>query len=625
MTRSRIIGIVTGFFLLTLAVYGASLGNKFVAWDDNYLIFSNPIIKGLTWQHIVSAFTSFDPELYDPLTFIVYQLNYTVAGLSPFMFHATNLFLHFLNALGVCWVLYLVTKREWASIIAGLVFAVHPLNTEAVAWASALKDTLSTFFFLVSVIAYLHYRDYHKNRPHQYILSIVAFLLGLLSKVMVLSLPIVLILLDLSEKRPWNRKMILEKIPYFLLSGIFGCIALFGKSLVVTESTPMEKVLMAAKSTMFYIGKFIWPTHLSVLYPYSKPITISSPDFLLPVIGVLCLLGIVVAFWKKFRAVSIGILFYLITLFPTFVNFAKGGYVYVASDRYAYIPQIGLLLLIVSCAGMILDRSSRKRQLQQSMIGASVIVIAILSVLAGRQSLTWKNTETLFLQTLKYYPDALAGRLNLGYVYRESDMQDKALEQFQAVLLRDPKSADAYVNIGAVYEKQGKVNDAIDAYKKGMEANPKIRNSYFSLGLLYEKLDRTDEAFELYKKVADMSPGFSPVYVNLGSIYVEKNDLANAEASYKKAISINPYYSDAHFNLALVYGKQNKADEAEEEYETTLQLEGDKIDILKILVGLYAAQNKSAETIRTLKRMLVIDPNNAFAKTFLQTLNAKGF
>lgn len=622
-SRNAIAGMIAGFFLVTFAVYGLSLGNHFVAWDDNYLIVSNPIIKGFSWENTKNAFTSFDPELYDPLIFLVYQFNYMIGGIDPFMFHFTNLLLHTLNAMGVCLLLTLLTKRGWIGVVGGLMFAVHPLNTEAVSWASALKDVLSTFFFLLSILAYIQYRKNDNRRWFFYGACIALFLLGLLSKVMILTLPIVLLLLDSLESRRWNLRMFLEKAPLFALSTVFGIVALFGKSGTVTQSTFMEKTLMAAKSTIFYVWSYIWPVHLSVLYPYTKPITITSPDFFIPLILVIAMIATMILTFRKMRFVSIGIAFYLLTLIPTFFNFAKGGYFYVASDRYAYIPQIGLLLILLVLVDKYVLRSTI-RYSREYVFAGSTLVILVFSFLAMKQSLTWKNTETLFLQTLTHYPDAHAARLNLGYVYRESEMYDKALEQFEIILEREPKNALALANMGLVYEKMGRITDAVNAYEKGMEANPRERDSFMSLGMLYERQGELDKALALYKKVEDINPSYAPVYHNMGSVYVQKNDLTAAEAAYEKALRINPYYADAHFNLAYIYAKQGRPDDAARKYEITMQIEGEKVDTLKTLAGIYAEQNKTQETIHTLERILALDPTNDFATKLLNAIKAGG-
>lgn len=619
--RSTILWIILGFFAAAFAVYGMSLGNRFVAWDDNYLIVSNALVRGFSWQNIYNAFTSFDPELYDPLVFLTYQFDYTVGGPHAFMFHFDNLILHTLNALCVAWFLYLLSRRGWIGIIAGLLFAVHPLNVEAVSWAAARKDTLSTLFFLLSLIGYMYYREIGRGRS--YWLSIGAFILGLLSKVMVLMLPVVLVLLDIRDRRAWSWKMIVDKIPYFLLSLLFGLVALFGKRDVVTESTVFEKILMAAKSTTYYLEKLFWPTHLSVLYPYTKPIVISSPDFFIPVVVVAALIAVAFACWNKARDVTFGIFFYLVTLIPTFFNFAKGGKFYFASDRYVYISEIGLIFLVL----VLVDRFLLQGRLRQKMTTVLMGITAILLVfgfLAFKQSLTWHDTETLFLQTLTYYPDATAARINLGYVYRESSLYGKALDQFNEVLRLEPNNAIAMANIGVVYEKQGKTTDAIAEYQKAMKEDPKQQDAFFSLGMLYERMGRLDDALQMYLAVAKISPGFAGVYNNLGSIYVQKGDLKSAETAYKKGISINPYYSDAHFNLGYVEEKLGNLDVAAKEYETTLQLEGDKVATLTPLAGIYAQQNKTQQTIDVLQRILKLDPQNAFANQLMDAMRQHG-
>lgn len=621
-SRSILWKMIAGFFLLTFLVYGASLANRFVAWDDNYVIDFNPVVRGFTWDHLQKTFTTFvDPELYNPLTFISYQLDYTLGGLHPFIFHFTNLFLHTFNALFVAWLLFLLSKKKWIGLMGGILFAIHPLNTEAVAWASARKDTLSTFFFLLSLIAYLYHQEKDADRKW-YGWSLVAFVCGLLSKVMVLTLPGVLLLIDYLQERKFTLRLVLEKIPYVVLSGIFGIIAIFGKKNIVSTTSPLDTLLMAAKSTFFYIEKLIWPTHLSVIYPYTKDIGIGSPDFLLPMLAVAIMGGIAVFFYTKKRTITFGILFYLLTLIPTFLNFAKGGEFYFASDRYAYIPQIGLIFLVLT----LVDTFSSSHRKQHFFInGIAVIVVCIFSALTLLQSLRWHDSQTLFLQTLRYYPDAVVARINLGLVYRESGLLDKAMEQFIFAEKLRPKNGLIQTNIGATYQKEGRTDDAIAAFKKAIELEPQKPDGYLSLGMAYEAQGKVDEAFALYQKVLTINDGFVGIYNNLGSIYVQKNDLPSAEKMYLKAVDIDPYYPDAHFNLAVVYGKENRFDDAAREYETTLDLEGEKIDILQTLVGIYAEQNKTKETVRTLERMLAVDPANAFAKKFMDTLNAHGY
>jgi tetratricopeptide (TPR) repeat protein len=625
--RKTLVWIIAGFFVAMFLVYGMSVAtNRFVAWDDNYVVDFNPIVHGFTLDHLKTNFTSFvDPELYDPLTFISYEFDYTVGGLHPFIFHLHNLLDHTASALLVAWLLYLLSKKKWIGVVGGLLFAVHPLNVEAVAWASARKDTLSTFFFLLSLIFYIYFAVPDGTRKRKYYwLSIAAFILGLLSKVMVLTLPVILFLIDVRNGRKWSVKMILEKIPYLILSGIFGIVALFGKSTTVAESTVWQKVLMAAKSTTFYIEKFVWPSGLSVIYPYTKEITLSSPDFFIPIIVVLALIGIGAWTYRTMRDVSFGIFFYLLTLIPTFFNFAKGGEFYFASDRYAYVPQIGLLFLVLTLIDRFLLEGRGKKQMTTIVYTALVLILALFGILSFRQSLIWHDTQTLFVHNLEFYPDAVAARINLGLVYRESGLLDQAMDQFNAAIKIRPNNALIVTNIAATEDAQGKTDLAITDYKKAMQMDPKEPDAPFGLGMIYERQNKIDDAFALYEKVRELNPGYIGVYNNLGSIYVQKGDYASAEAMYKKAIDIDPFYQDAHYNLGFVEEKLGNLDAAVAEYQTTLQIEGDKVQTLTALAGIYAQQNKTAQTIDMLNRILKIDPQNTFASNLLNAMRQHG-
>ena len=418
--------LIAGFALLGFVAYGASLSNIFVVWDDNYTIVFNPIVRSLSPWGIWRAFTSFDPELYVPLTVISYQFNYALAGNYPPAFHLVSLLLHIGNAILVAFLAEKLLERKWIAVICGIVFLIHPLNVEAVAWASARKDVLSTLFFLLSILFYLRSCSNEKLETKNYTqhralsLGLLFFLLGLLSKAMVLTLPVVLLLIDWVRRRPLNRQLFTEKLPYFALSIVFGIIALFGKQDVTETMTLAQKILMAGKSTVFALEKFFVPAKLSVLYPHPGTID-ASPDFLIPMSIVAILLCIAIAHIRQTRWTFFGIAFFLVTIFPTFFNFTKGGEIYVFSDRYAYVPMIGLLLLIGRAAVSVVEfpgRKQTKRAAQQAVFAGAGVLGMFFLFATMTQAKTWKNTESLFLHTLKHYPDAIAANLTVHAIDR---------------------------------------------------------------------------------------------------------------------------------------------------------------------------------------------------------------
>lgn len=626
--RITILFIVVGFFAVTFAVYGHSLHDAFVTWDDTYLIYANPDVKGLTWHNIKNVFSTYDPELYIPLTFVTWQIDYTIGGMHPFLFHFDNLILHTLNALLVAWLLLLLFKNRTAALLGGLLFAVHPLHAEATLWASARKDVLSTFFFLGSLVAYLHYVREGRRKP--YYISLIAFALGLLSKVMVITLPVVLLLIDFLQRRKVDRTMVLEKIPFFLLSLLFGIVALFGKRDVVSTTTLLQKILMAGKSTVFYLEKFLVPINLTVIYPYDKPIVASSPDFLIPWAIVIFLIILVLWSLRFGRTVFFGAAFFFVTLLPTFTNFAKGGDFYFASDRYAYIPSIGLLIVL---CGLIFCGQEWPRWLKSQewprwvknkwhlLFGA---IIIIFSLLAYRQSLIWEDSVALFSHTLKLYPRSVAAHINLGVMYRKMNRLEDSRRELQSALAIKPH-ARAYTAIAAIDLLQGRTDDAIAACKKAQTLDLRDPEPLYGLALSLAQAGKKDEAISMYRQTLMLEPHHLGAMNNLAALYLEIGKRAEAEKYYRLAIATDTTFIDAHYNLGIMLEQDGKPLEAAMQFEETTKWEGDTIPVLQKLAEIYAKANWKDETIRTLKRMLVIDPQNEFAIQLLEGLRRNGF
>ncbi len=522
--------------LLTIAVYLRSLGNDFVAWDDGLLILENPIIRGPTIRNIVLAFTSYDPELYIPLTFLSYQLNYLVGGLHPFGYHLVNLLLHVANALLVAWVVSLLSKRPWAALVAGILFAIHPLHTEAVAWASARKDVLMTFFFLLSVGMYL--RSHESDDRRWSIGSVIMFLFALLSKVSVIVLPGILILHRWRERRPFDRAFVMRLLPYLCLSIAFGVIALFGKR--GNASLLIEKILIGAKGSLFYLQKLFLPWGFSVFYPYTDPIAFSTPDLALAliVIAILTALACLSRWWLRGnRDVSFGWGWYLLLLLPTFTNFAKGKDVlldvYFASDRYAYAASIGILFLI----GLFFD--ALHRRLPWLMRGILAFFVICLTFLSYRQSLVWRNSETLFSNVIAWYPNAHTAHNNLGSLYAQRGDLKRAAQEYQASLAIRPNGA-AYFNLGQLYMMLQLPDRAVGMYRAALTQNPNDRDAAVNLGVILLERGDVVGAIEILEHAREVDGRFAPTFYNLGLAYERAGRQEEAMTAYRKAVELDP-------------------------------------------------------------------------------------
>ena len=557
-SRNILTTIACGAFFIALLIYGHSLQNDFVLWDDSLLIYQNPTVQGLTLHNIKRAFTTYDPELYIPLTLLSYQIDYTIGELSPFIYHFSNLLLHFLNVLLVTWTAYLLSRgKRWVAFACGLLFLLHPLHTEAVAWASSRKDVLSTAFFFGSLIGYLY--AYGRESKSLWIFSITLFAFGLMAKVNVIMLPIVLLLCDVLLGRSLSFRRVTDKLPYFFLALLFGIIALYGKREIIEHMTALSYLLMAGKSTLFYLQKLFLPTGLSVLYPYLDPITIRSPDFWFPHLVLIPVFLCSLLSFRWNRIIPFGTAFFLATLLPTFTNFAKGGTLYFASDRYAYIPSFGIFFIVASGIAWLWDDSPLSRG--KIIVGACSVVLIILSFFTYRQSMTWRDTEALFNQTLSLYPRSHVAHNNIGKLYAQQGRLGEAMEKYRTSIDLLP-SAEGFYNIGLIHTQQGNIDGAITAYRKSIALKPSQPQPHLNLGGLYVKAGRTVEAMAEFRSAAAAEPSFAMPHYNLALLHEEQGNLKEAFEEYKKTIERDPYYLDAYINMANILIDQNYFTEA---------------------------------------------------------------
>ena len=632
---SVVLATIAGFFAVTFLVYNALLWNKFVAWDDTFLIAANTAIRGLTFTNVKTAFTTFDPELYVPLTIVSYMIDYAIGGLNPVVYHMHNLLLHTLSALLVCWLTLRLSRCRWLALAVGLLFAVHPLNTEAVAWARGRKDVLSSFFFLASLISY-HYGMHGKLRePHSssqaewsfarstlYLFSLGLFLLGLLSKVSVISLPIVLVLIDMKEGRLISKKTLMEKAPFFVVALVFGIVALLGKSGIPKTFSLVERSLMAAKGTSFALTKLLLPLHLSAVYPYHRSITVVSPDFFIPLIVVTVFVVLTLIAWKRLKEAAFGMSFFLVALVPSFFNFYRNFDVFFASDRYAYLPSIGLLYAAATVSVWIAARCKlpARGPVIALVIGGITLPYAAL---ARQQANIWRNSETLFTHVLSIYPDATAASVNLGVVLRESDRVDEALAVFRQGLRMRP-TVSLRINLAMTLLRLKKVDEATVEIGDVLKEDPRNAEAYAALASILGESGKSGEAIRAYRKAMELNPYYTAVYNNLGVLLMEAKDFTGAEQQFRHALSLQPNFPDAQFNLATVLKQRQRTDEAIAAFERFLVLDPLSLDGRSELAGLYLIKGNPLQAFFLIKQALGMDRSHAQSRALLKYMMDQG-
>jgi len=509
--------------LVPLLVYSCSLTGDFLALDDELLIIDNPTARGLTLSNITEAFTSYDPELYIPFTLLTYQLEYSLFELNPLPYHATNLLFHILNGLLVFAILKRLLSRR-AAFLCALLFALHPLNVEGVAWASGRKDVLSAFFFLLSYWLYFRSKEQGKGLWK----SLVAFACGLLSKVSVFPLPFILLLTDWVRGERIDRSNLKRKAPYFVLAALFLIVAFFGKHVQVGNL--LLPLLLSFVSVPFYLWKFVLPIGLSIFYPFTTAVSLINPQVFF---GLLIVIAVTVgAFFslKWTRRVLFAWLFFLIMLAPSFLNVMKGGEagisdIYFASDRYVYLASIGLLSLV----GLLITRKT---------VLAFIGIALIFGALTYRQSLTWQSSEALF----------------------------------QNVIKNQRHSHVAYNNLAGILVQNGEIERAVELYEQSIGIRENSR-ALFNLAQLTAVENDRERAIELYERGLVVDPTEARMRANLGGIYLMRGDVEQAYEHLIKASEDDPRIVSVHYNLGLIYEHWGQADRAKRSFQRVLELD----------------------------------------------------
>jgi len=606
--------------LLTLIAYVPSLSNEFVTYDDNLLIYRNPNVLEFSPQTLRAVFTTFDPELYVPVTLLSYQVEWAMFGHNSAIFHLTNLLLH----VGSILLVFLITRRlsrphvpgaavPWVAVLCAALFALHPLNTEGIAWAAARKDILSSFFALLSLALYMrvsistsdagnrkseignstrsfipnsefripnrNFTGSILNANKSYTWSLLFFLLALLSKVSVVMLPVILVLVDLLEGRHWNKRMITEKAPFFLLSLVFGLIAIFGKEQQLSSLTGLDHLLLGMKGTAWYLGKFVWPVELSLLHPQEFPVPYATPGMIAGVLVVLVLVIVAVRMRKRKPVVSFGIAFYILMLLPTYATFWKNGFVYYASERYAYAPMVGAAFAL-ACVVVPWCMSSTMRRRVSASLG--VLLLLVLSALSFRQAQTWKDSETLLRRTLRFNPTSAHAMNNLASsIYEDGDLEE-AVELYERALEIDPMLPQVYGNLGIILAQLGEFEKAEAVLRRGMGAIPTHRilleadvMPYMLLADLFDERGRTEEVVELLKAAVERGPQFASTHLNLGIKQQQYGQTSEALESFRRACDLDERLTDAFYRRAAVAAELGHFDEAIEALERVVWLDPD--------------------------------------------------
>ncbi|SVB39219.1 uncharacterized protein METZ01_LOCUS192073, partial [marine metagenome] len=545
--------------IATFIAYMQVLKYGFItSFDDTEYLTSNWNIKaGLTKESIVWAFSTSYASNWHPVTWLSHMLDYEFYGLEPFGHHLTSLLFHIINTLLLFGVLLKMTGALWRSGLVAILFALHPLNVESVAWVSERKNVLSTFFLLLTLWAYVKYVD--KKNARNYLLVVLFLVLGLMSKPMLVTLPFVLLLLDFwplkrfGEVRP--ARLIFEKVPLFILL-IGSCVATFiaqrsGGAIRFSEFSSLYfRIANALVSYFEYLRNMLWPSGLSVFYPH--------PGNALPIWKPLActIVLVVVTIWvvKEIRRapyLAVGWFWYLGTLVPV-IGIVQVGEQAMA-DRYTYVPLIGIFIAIAwSLPEQI---KTGKEKLLPILSG---IVISLLIALTWIQVSHWKNSITLFKHAINVTDTKYLGVATihafLGDAYHREGELGIAISEFKKSLDLDPANLYSLNNLAATLAEQGNLKEGLSYAQKLSRLQPDYTPGLITMGNILEETGKLDQAQIYYEQVLELDSDSFENYLNLANILYRKGNLEGAIPHYKKVINLNPNLLEAHYNLGNIFG-----------------------------------------------------------------------
>jgi len=618
--------------LATFAAYQGVRNNAFINFDDDIYVTDNQIVtEGLTLNGILWAFGFNERGYWQPLTWLSHMLDCELYGLNPTGHHITSLMIHLANVLLLFWTLCRMTGRVYSSAFAAAFFALHPLNVDSVAWVAERKNLLSTFFLMIGFLAYSRYAE--KPSVGRYLVTIIVFILGLMAKPMLVTFPFVLLLLDFwplrrlkfetpqkfmkKEQQPPAQKkpdfnigiLCLEKVPFLVLA--LGAVWLSVSSLqhydnmVTMDKVPMMlRINNALVSYIGYIGKMLWPFHLSVYYPF--PASIPAWQTVLAVFLLSAITGTCLLRMNRQPFLVFGWFWYLGTLLPV-LGIVQSGLWPKMADRWAYVPLIGLFIMI---AWGITDGVKKRLYAKPIMAVVSVVLLAGLIFVTKTQLLHWKNSRTLFEHALRVTSENAVAHNNLGTALLEEGQPVKALYHFEEALRFEPKYAAAHNNIGNALTASDRTDEAIEHYLNSINIDPLNAETHNNLAVALNEQDRMDESILHLHEALRLNPVYADAYNNLGAVYRKKAQLRKAAKCYLEAIRLRPDFVQAYNNLGLLLWNEGRLDDAIHYFNRAVQYNHDFIPAKDNLAKVRAVRDVFREKVAEVQSQLMQRPDD---------------
>jgi len=636
--------IAAAVALITFVVFLPSLDNDF-NYDDDETILRNEHYRGFGAENLRWMFTTFHVGHYQPLTWVSLAADHALWGMNPRGYHTTNLILHSLSAALVFLISRLILKGltslttggaavSLGAAAAGLLFALHPLRVESVAWITERRDVLSSCLLLACVWMYLHALQCEVTRLSRAWLvgAFLIYLASLLSRAMGVTLPVILLVIDwypfrrIGWGRGWfgaeTRRVLVEKLPYFAAALVTAVVAIaaqreVGAAIDLVYLNVAERAAVACYGLVFYLYKSLWPLHLAPFYELKLPVEIASIKYVLSGSFVVVLAALVVSLRRKCPGLMVVAICYTVLLLPVLGVFQSGRQE--VADRYSYLPGVVLAMGLVGGVSKFLD--DKRLRLKLAAIALPlVIVLGWWALLTWRQCEVWRDRVTLWRHGTRVVPSSFLAQYNLGCSEGLAGNHTEAIDAFRRCLELNPAYTKALFNMGNSFQMLRRDADALDVYAKAIAANPNDALSYYEMGNIYLRAGRSDDALAAFRKVTQLRQDYPRANVNLGAVLARRGDHAEAIEQFRTAIRLNPDLRDAHYNLAISLEATRKDDEAAREYRTAIQLDPNFPDARVNLANILVRTGLVDEAIEQYRAALRTNPSHPEAKANLDRL-----
>jgi tetratricopeptide (TPR) repeat protein len=619
--------IAAGLVLLIIGAFWPTFQNGFVGYDDPQYVWENPIVlKGLTIHGIAFAWTTFLMGNWNPLTWMSLELDSTLFGHEPWGFHTTSLLLHVSSVLLYFSGLWKLTGRVGCSAIAAALFAIHPLRVESVAWISERKDVLSVFFLLVSLWGY----GWHTRRPSRtrYGLFLAAYVCGLLSKPMLVTLPVLLFLIDfwplnrlpcspvsshaLQPENSW-RRLLLEKVPVAILALIAGGIAIVAQdqsdSLVDLNRVPiLQRVPNAIQGYFWYLKTTFLPFGLAPFYPLDQ-LEQSTLSILLKLLVLIAITAMALLAWRKRPHLFVGWFWFIISLLPVSGLMQVGDQAY--ADRYSYVPHLGFMVAIVWEAALW---SSLLPGRNVSLATLGSLAIAACGVLTFQQVKIWHDKGSLWHHAIAVGHDSYPAQYHLAVLAAEENRPEEAEQRYRRAIALVPDEYMARTNLGLMSLNEGRTQEAVQLFEEILKIHPNDSKALFNRARIARLQGDYELAAKLLRRMREVAPRNSDAPMELGQLALEEGDWTRALREFETATQLAPQLPEVHNLKAMVLAHLGRPREAIAALKAAVRLDPNDVAVRDNLGALLAGQGLLLEALEQYAAALELDPNDLEAR-----------